>query len=114
MKVAQFTKTGFTYYTVVFAYDPDLVELIKQTVPAYAREWKPSTKEWTVDDMHAHRLAAAMRSWGVTVLGIEEPPPQQPGQPQRRRDLGAGVVRQPRPRSCATGLPGTDQGAPPG
>jgi hypothetical protein len=81
VKVAQFTKTGLTYYAVTFAYDADLVELIKQTVPSYARTWERSRKEWTVDVSHAHRLAAAMRCFGVTVLGIEEPPPppRQPG-----------------------------------
>ncbi len=35
-------------YTVKFSYDPDLVELLKGTVPGWARSWDTNVKEWTV------------------------------------------------------------------
>lgn len=30
-----------------FSYDPDLVELLKKTVPGWARSWEPTTTEWS-------------------------------------------------------------------
>jgi hypothetical protein len=48
------------HYTVRFSYDPDLVELLKTTVPAWARSWDPTIKEWTVAAEFGPLLASAI------------------------------------------------------
>lgn len=58
-------------YTVRFTYNPTLVELIKSMVPHYSRSWDPAAKQWTIDAIYAPALAAAMRRFGHTVIGIE-------------------------------------------
>ena len=62
--------------TIRFRYDPTLVELIKTAVPAPARSWNPTAKEWTVAAGHAERLAQALRATGHRVIGLEDPRPQ--------------------------------------
>lgn len=57
-----------------FAYDVDLVELVKQCSPN-ARTYDRDTKTWSVLDEHAVRLAEIMTKAGHVVLHGDEPPP---------------------------------------
>ena len=66
-----FTRAG-TAYTVRFRYDPRLVELLKATVPAYARSWSKVGKTWSVEADWAEPLAAAMRSAGFEVVDLDD------------------------------------------
>jgi len=59
--------------TVAFAYNPAVVQLLKDTVPGYARTWEASRKHWEIDRSWAETLAAALRSAGHTVVGMEQP-----------------------------------------
>ncbi len=65
-------------YVVRFRYDPALVELLKAVVPAYARSWNTSTREWTVNVDYANLLASAVRSLGHRAIGLDpqQPPPR--------------------------------------
>lgn len=56
--------------TVSFAYDPELVALMK-TVPTYARTWSPSTKRWHLDTEFANELADTLRRLGHHVIGLD-------------------------------------------
>jgi hypothetical protein len=59
-------------YVLRFAYDPNLVALVK-TVPAYARLWRPTGKVWYVDRFYAEQLARDMAALGYIVTGLEPP-----------------------------------------
>ncbi len=75
MTAIQFSRIAFGY-TVTFRYDAEVVQLVKSTVPSFARSWQPERRAWFVDLDYADGLAAAMRGFGHTVVGIEpEPPP---------------------------------------
>src|SRR6266481_2573203 len=54
-------------FTVRFRYDPDVVELIKRTVPGYARSWTRTDKTWFVTADYARLLAAELRTHGSNV-----------------------------------------------
>jgi hypothetical protein len=69
-----FTRCGYAY-TVRFAYNPDVVGLLKTTVPAFARTWDSSAKRWTVDLDYAGLLASVLRRAGHQVIGLEPPKP---------------------------------------
>lgn len=71
MTAVRFESHGHTY-SVCFAYNPAVVQLLKDTVPGYARKWAPGRKEWEVDTKWVESLAAAFRSAGHTVVGIEQ------------------------------------------
>jgi hypothetical protein len=57
-------------YVLRFAYDPNLVALVK-TVPAYARSWRPTGKVGLVDRFYAEQLARDMAALGYLVTGLE-------------------------------------------
>src|ERR1700758_882417 len=63
-----------TTYTVTFNYSPVLVNIIKSTVPGYARSWNQAGKQWTVEALWAPILAAEIRRLGHTVVGVDDPP----------------------------------------
>jgi hypothetical protein len=63
-----------TVYTVTFPYSPVLVNIIKTTVPGYARTWDQPTKQWTVESLWAPILAAEIRRLGHIVIGLDDPP----------------------------------------
>ncbi len=63
-----------TVYTVTFNYSPVLVNVIKSTVPGYARSWDQTGKQWTVEALWAPILAAEIRRLGHTVVGLDDPP----------------------------------------
>ncbi len=83
MTAVRFTARG-TEYAVSFAYNVAVVELLKSTVPGYARTWAKERKEWSVEHLWADTLAAALRAAGHTVVGLEER--QQQKQQRRPRD----------------------------
>jgi hypothetical protein len=92
------------HYTVKFSYAPDLVELLKITVPGWARSWDSTTKERTVAAEFGRTLASAMQQAGHTTVGFDEP--------RSRWTRPAG------PRHCSTpsaraGAPGANDGAAP-
>lgn len=70
---------------VRFAYDPQLVDLIKSTVDRIDREYDPDTKTWTIHDAEAiATLLDALRRAGHSVRATgtpseeRRPPPRQP------------------------------------
>ena len=69
-------------YDVQFAFDRQVVELIKQTVPSSCRTWSQARRRWFVDATWAPMLAAELRRRGHTVVGLEE-------QRRERRDQRA-------------------------
>ncbi len=60
-------------YALRFAYNPDLVALVK-TVPSSSRSWDPEARLWLVDAYHALRLAHHMRALGYLVTGLDPEP----------------------------------------
>ncbi len=81
MTAIQFSRIAFGY-TVTFRYDPEVVDLIKSTVPAHSRTWDAARKAWTVDEMWAPALVGALKLSGHTVSGYSTgnshtPPPRQ-------------------------------------
>ena len=48
MTTVRFTP-GLDEHVVRFAYDPAVVEAIKEIVPSYARSWRPATRTWLID-----------------------------------------------------------------
>jgi hypothetical protein len=73
MTTVVFNRAG-DRYTVEFAYNPILVEVLKAAVPSYARSWDKTTKRWLVDDAWAKPLATTLRATGCLVVGIDETP----------------------------------------
>lgn len=67
--------------TVRFAYNADLVDLIKFTVPAGARSWDPAAKAWTVDAPFADILTPRFRALGHHVEDHGRPNPPPPRRP---------------------------------
>ena len=59
-------------HTVQFAYNRAVVELIKQTVPGYARSWSPERRVWLIDPFWAPVLADTLRMYGHTVVGLDD------------------------------------------
>jgi hypothetical protein len=59
------------WHTVRFAYDPGVVAVIKQTVPGYARSWKPQSHTWRVDPSWVPVLADMLRVLGHSVTGLD-------------------------------------------
>ena len=73
MTAVRFERRGHIY-AVTFVYDADLVELLKVSVPAYARSWNRVRREWLIEDAYAVQLADTMRRFGCTVVGLEAAP----------------------------------------
>ena len=75
MTAVMFDRRGETY-AVRFSYDPTLVDLLKSTVPSYARRWSPPRREWFVEAIYARELADTLHGLGHTVVGIESVAPR--------------------------------------
>jgi hypothetical protein len=75
MTAIRFTRNGYSF-AVTFAYNPAVVELLKSTVPYYARSWSPDRREWEVDTTWVESLAAALGAAGHTIIGLEPPRPR--------------------------------------
>jgi hypothetical protein len=71
MTAVRFQRRGSSH-TIAFAFNPAVVELIKQTVPGYARQWIPERKEWEVDATWVDSLAATLLAAGHTVAGLND------------------------------------------
>jgi hypothetical protein len=67
-------------YIVEFPYDRLVVEVVKNTVPSYARSWNKAAKQWVIDSEWAVPLATALRRTGCLVCGIDENPSNSPCQ----------------------------------
>jgi hypothetical protein len=71
MTTVLFTRDG-ARYTLQFAYDRTVVDLLKATVPPHARSWSKTTKTWSVSVDWCRPLAATMRNIGCTVIGLDD------------------------------------------
>ena len=72
MSVVRFEDRG-GMYAVTFVYDAGLVELLKLTVPSYARKWMPGRREWHIESVYAKQFADTVPRIGHTVVGLDEP-----------------------------------------
>jgi hypothetical protein len=70
MVAVRFDKRGGTY-GVTFGYDAELVELLKLSVPPYARSWSPPRREWIIEAVYAREFAGTLRQLGHTTIGLE-------------------------------------------
>lgn len=68
MTAVRFASRGYDT-TVQFAYNPAVVDLLKSTVPGYARKWVAERKHWEIDNVWVESLAAALQAAGHTVAG---------------------------------------------
>ena len=57
-------------YRLDFAYNAQVVEILKQTVPAAMRRWRDYRKYWEVSADWLGPLVCALRNAGVTVNGL--------------------------------------------
>lgn len=71
MTVVRFECHGPTY-AVTFSFDSRVVELIKATIPSYARSWWPAHKWWFIDAQWARTLAMTLRCYGYVVAGVDD------------------------------------------
>lgn len=56
-------------YSVTFAYNAELVEILKDTVFWRGREWDAASRRWLVDSLYIDELTRAFRDAGCTVRG---------------------------------------------
>lgn len=68
---------------VQFRYDPNLVGLLKDIIPSYARTWDGGRKIWTVDNIHLPSFLGEARRRGYEVREPQRahqatPPPPRP------------------------------------
>ena len=42
---------GKAGYWLAFAYDPEIIQQIKATIPSHLREWNEDKKEWWVSEL---------------------------------------------------------------
>ena len=69
-------------FDIRFKYDPDLVELIKDIIPAANRRWDQHGKFWSADDHWSKVFAGVCQKKGYTVVGlIGASPPKLPPPP---------------------------------
>jgi hypothetical protein len=61
-------------YAVTITYDPIVVDVLKLTVPSYARSWRKPRREWLIEVQYAKALADALRRLGAVVIGLEPEP----------------------------------------
>lgn len=72
MTAVRFVEKPDGWTTINFAYDPELVSMVKELSPG-VRKYDPPTKTWLVLDEHAPRLAEQMEATGHQLLGAEDP-----------------------------------------
>ena len=63
-------KMGGEWYDINFRYDPDLVDLIKNTIPSAFRKYDPATHTWSAAKVWAQAFAQALHAAGHTTSGI--------------------------------------------
>ena len=85
---------------VTFPYNPEIVDLLKASVPSFYRSWKPDRREWLIlEPVYALEFADTLRALGHTVIGLD-PPPQRvhatdPAEWARAVFRGVGPTRAP-------------------
>ena len=57
MIAVRFERRGDIFSVTFSSYDAGLVELLKLTVPTYARTWVPARREWQVESVYAKQFA---------------------------------------------------------
>ena len=73
MSTVLFERRGDGDAIVRFAYDPELVDLLKAAVPARSRSWDPQLRQWTVRAELVEHFASVLRATGHQVIGLEPP-----------------------------------------
>jgi len=61
-------------WQVRFRYQRAWVELLKDTVPGYDREWDPDRRVWVIADASVQELAEALAAVGASVQWVNEDP----------------------------------------
>lgn len=56
-----------SWCAVTFAYSPAMLDMLKETVPHYAREWSPENKTWYVSPYWVDDLSRAIEASGAFV-----------------------------------------------
>lgn len=79
MTAVMFERRGQSFAVTLIPYDRMALEVIKTVVPPFARRWSPARREWVIDEVYGHRLAAALRRMNCMIVGFDEPT-------QRRHD----------------------------
>ena len=79
MSTVLFERRGDGDAIVRFAYDPELIDLLKAAVPARSRSWDPQLRQWTVRAELVEHFATVLRATGHTVVGVEPDPPPRTG-----------------------------------
>jgi hypothetical protein len=76
MTAVRFQRRGDTT-AVTFAYNPDIVELLKASVPSFLRSWNPDRREWLIlEPVYATQFADTLRRLGHNIVGLDDPPAQ--------------------------------------
>jgi hypothetical protein len=70
MSTVMFTPRG-DGYAGRFAFNREIIDVVKLAVPSTYRRWDPTRKQWSVDRGWARPLADALRRSGHTVIGLE-------------------------------------------
>ena len=74
MTAVRFQRRGDAH-AVTFAYNPEVVELLKASVPSFIRSWNPDRREWLIlEPVYATQFAATLRRLGHTIIGLDDPP----------------------------------------
>ena len=68
--VVRFERWDEHWFSLRFAYDPRLVEMVK-TVPPKARDYDDDTRTWFVRDNHVVALACDMVALGYPIVGLQ-------------------------------------------
>ena len=63
-------KMGDTWYDIAFRYEPDIVDLIKTTIPSSFRKYDPVSKIWSAGNTWAMEFARAATKAGHDCVGI--------------------------------------------
>ena len=63
-------KMGGEWFDIQWRYDPNLVTLIKATIPGPFRTYEPSTHTWSASKTWAQAFAEACKREGHTVSGV--------------------------------------------
>ncbi len=59
-------------YALTFTYEAFIVDVIKLTVPPYARTWSKPRREWLIEPVYGRPLADELRRQGCTIIGLDE------------------------------------------
>jgi hypothetical protein len=74
MTAVRFERRGAIYAITLGSYDALVVEVLKATVPTYARSWNKPRREWLIETVYGKPLAEALRQIGCTIVGLDDQP----------------------------------------